>query len=138
MISESIPTVCYATAKKLKRAGFPQNTRFYWRENATGVPELVMGDNDSPEKKAGLLAAPLASEITDNYPFRVWITVENGLKHREGIFYFVKKDKFYVITLMIKGSDNDLLYEIHSTRDTSEAEARSLMYLFLREQAMLD
>lgn len=61
--------VSLETAKKLKDAGFPQNTERAWLQKSTGW-SLVRNDNFTGLKDDIHAAAPDAQELSSTIPFR--------------------------------------------------------------------
>lgn len=131
--------VSLATAKKLKTIGFPQDTLFYWVQIAPNEWKLQYRVEVADDASIVKFSAPMASEVVACYPKNIWITLkDDNLKRKEGVFYFVYNDNYYIVTLMVKSDDSEKLYELHHSKDQNESEARSAMLLFLRENDMTD
>lgn len=118
-------------ARKLKDAGFPQETEFYWIETTQGWRVIRNPPEFIKEKMVpDIIAAPLASEIGERLP---WV---------------ITVDNFQWVLVLMKRADGTwgILYE-RSTDGTSlggswfidnDANAKAKMWLWLKENSYLN
>jgi len=124
-------------AQRLYQCGFRQDCMFYWIANValdtlnlyrTGAELDYMG---TPEHK---FAAQTAPEIKESFPQEVWVTMKTkSIVRRPGIFSYLQYQGKHVVSLTIRSSETDQIYEIHREEDKNEANAVGLMYCYVME-----
>jgi hypothetical protein len=124
------------TSERLKAIGWNYPTLFHWSANPT-LDVLMLHrtgvDLDYQGPREHIFAAPTAMELHEQLPDEIWITLKNrSIQRQRGVFYFVKHNGKYVVSLMVKGESGQL-YEFHREEDTSEANACGAMYAYIFE-----
>jgi hypothetical protein len=138
MSSPKSKCVSLGTAKKLKEAGFPQDTERWWALPRGGnkiVPHLV---NYHSTRIGEIYAAPDAQEIAEQLPFRAkWDIAgqwSNDWLPHEMFMPTLKHRKWFRFCYM---GDNDVVLGGMWFEHENEAEARAACWLWLREQKLI-
>lgn len=120
MLNEHV--VSLELAKKLKEAGYPQESLFYWWDIKRDrlCSELPTGDYD----KNNYISAPIASELLEELP--------RFIGDKEALLYLTKADDHYISGYMTKSS----YLEIKKVGKTA-SESLGNLWLHLKQQGLL-
>lgn len=122
-------------AKQLKEAGYPQEgTLFYWAKNpVTQKYDVIYYENrnqlkaDFVDDRYDLTAAPLASELGEQLPRVLEIDGE-----KRWLTVSVHDDPINLWCVFYNNASGIKFYE------ATEADARAKMWLYLKEEGLLD
>ncbi len=125
-------------SQQLFECGFNYPCMFYWVANPkldslhlyrTGMDMDYLGPVEHK------YPAPTAGEIKEHFPNQVWVRVNNNRSHlkRPGTFHEIKHNGKYVVSLIMKSDETDMMYEVHREEDPNEANANGLMYCYIYE-----
>lgn len=116
--------VSLGLAKKLKEAGYPQESLFYWMN--TDLGEWILLEKKNCDPSFNIIAAPTASELGKELP---------------GYDYYYCYSFKSSNTII---NEYSCIYEFAQTRDIkyqtldeSEANARAKMWLYLKKEGQL-
>lgn len=119
-------------AQKLKEAGCPQESLFYWvKSSPWGAPEAepyhIEGQDKIPFRdKKKIFSAPTASELGEQLPIEL----------KSGRFSIERFDGFFEVRFYLNADQHEGLYDWHDEAYT-EADARAKMWLYLKKQGLL-
>jgi hypothetical protein len=111
-------TTSLEVSKRLKEAGFPQDSLFYWNKNIESAPyHLGIGKMGTEQPES--IAAPTATELLEKL----------GTKYLP----YKMQNNWYCIE--IKGFGTYVLHE--DTKSNKPADSLAIRYIYLSEQNLL-